>query len=67
MPIYLDGYLIGGVGVSGGTVAQDESVATAGVLGLGTAVAQVVLFEVLSVGSGHLGGWFAGGCWVCPF
>ncbi|KAF2110202.1 hypothetical protein BDV96DRAFT_651347 [Lophiotrema nucula] len=34
-PIYLNGYLIGGVGVSGGTVSQDEEVATAGVLGLG--------------------------------
>ena len=32
--IYVDGKLIGGVGVSGGTVEQDVSVATAAVLGL---------------------------------
>ncbi|KAF2738433.1 DUF336-domain-containing protein [Polyplosphaeria fusca] len=36
-PIYLDGFLIGGVGVSGGSVSQDEQVATAGVLSLGAA------------------------------
>ncbi|KAF2467189.1 DUF336-domain-containing protein [Lindgomyces ingoldianus] len=35
VPIYLDGYLIGGVGVSGGTVSQDVEVSTAGVMGLG--------------------------------
>ncbi|KAF2709843.1 DUF336-domain-containing protein [Pleomassaria siparia CBS 279.74] len=35
IPIYLDGYLIGGAGVSGGTVAQDIEVVTAGVVGLG--------------------------------
>jgi len=35
LPIYLDGYLIGGIGVSGGTVGQDVQVATAGVLALG--------------------------------
>ncbi|KAH7361181.1 hypothetical protein BKA66DRAFT_211293 [Pyrenochaeta sp. MPI-SDFR-AT-0127] len=34
-PIYWDGQLIGGVGVSGGSVEQDVQVATAGVLGLG--------------------------------
>jgi uncharacterized protein GlcG (DUF336 family) len=34
VPLYLDGKLIGGVGVSGGTVAQDVSVAQAGVWGL---------------------------------
>ncbi|KAF2036057.1 DUF336-domain-containing protein [Setomelanomma holmii] len=34
-PIYVDGRLIGGVGVSGGTVEQDISVSMAGVLGLG--------------------------------
>jgi uncharacterized protein GlcG (DUF336 family) len=33
-PIYLNGKLIGGVGASGGTVAQDVQVAQAGVLGL---------------------------------
>jgi uncharacterized protein GlcG (DUF336 family) len=33
-PIFMNGQLIGGVGVSGGTVAQDEMVAMAGVLGL---------------------------------
>ncbi|KAF2192473.1 DUF336-domain-containing protein [Zopfia rhizophila CBS 207.26] len=35
VPIFLGGHLIGGVGVSGGTVSQDVEVATAGVLGLG--------------------------------
>lgn len=35
LPIYLDGHLIGGIGVSGGTVGQDVQVATAGVLALG--------------------------------
>lgn len=35
VPIYLNGYLIGGVGVSGGTVPQDVEVATAGVTALG--------------------------------
>ncbi|KAF1851738.1 DUF336-domain-containing protein [Cucurbitaria berberidis CBS 394.84] len=34
-PVYYDGKLIGGVGVSGGSVAQDVKVATAGVEGLG--------------------------------
>jgi uncharacterized protein GlcG (DUF336 family) len=34
LPIYLNGKLIGGVGVSGGTVPQDVQVAQAGVLGL---------------------------------
>lgn len=34
-PIYWDGQLIGGVGVSGGSVDEDVQVATAGVLGLG--------------------------------
>lgn len=32
IPIYQDGYLIGGVGVSGGSVAQDIEVATAGAM-----------------------------------
>ncbi|KAH7127135.1 hypothetical protein B0J11DRAFT_605132 [Dendryphion nanum] len=35
LPIYLDGKLIGGVGVSGGTVEQDTLVAMAGIEGLG--------------------------------
>ncbi|CAO2651243.1 Nn.00g095400.m01.CDS01 [Neocucurbitaria sp. VM-36] len=35
LPVYYDGKLIGGVGVSGGTVPQDVQVATAGVEGLG--------------------------------
>lgn len=35
LPIYLDGKLIGAVGVSGGSVAQDVRVATAGVKGIG--------------------------------
>ncbi|KAF2691841.1 DUF336-domain-containing protein [Lentithecium fluviatile CBS 122367] len=35
VPVYIDGFLIGGVGVSGGTVMQDVEVATAGVLGVG--------------------------------
>jgi len=35
LPLYQDGRLIGGVGVSGGTVAQDVDVATAGVAGIG--------------------------------
>jgi uncharacterized protein GlcG (DUF336 family) len=39
VPIYLNGYLIGGVGVSGGTVPQDEKVATAGVLALNASTA----------------------------
>lgn len=34
-PIYLNGKLIGGVGVSGGTVPQDIQVAQAGILGIG--------------------------------
>ncbi|KAF2851045.1 DUF336-domain-containing protein [Plenodomus tracheiphilus IPT5] len=34
-PIYLDGKLIGGVGVSGGSVDQDVRVSTAGVLAIG--------------------------------
>ncbi|KAI8934931.1 hypothetical protein NX059_008599 [Plenodomus lindquistii] len=34
-PIYLDGKLIGGVGVSGGTVDQDVRVSTAGVAAIG--------------------------------
>jgi uncharacterized protein GlcG (DUF336 family) len=33
-PVYVDGRLIGGVGVSGGSVAQDVQVAQAGVLAL---------------------------------
>jgi uncharacterized protein GlcG (DUF336 family) len=35
VPVYLEGRLIGGVGVSGGSAEQDVKVATAGVLGLG--------------------------------
>ena len=35
VPIYIDGILIGGVGVSGGSVEQDLSVANAGVEALG--------------------------------
>jgi uncharacterized protein GlcG (DUF336 family) len=38
LPIYLHGHLIGGVGVSGGSVEQDIEVATAGVLALGASV-----------------------------
>jgi uncharacterized protein GlcG (DUF336 family) len=34
-PIYLSGKLIGGVGVSGGTVPQDIQVAQAGIMGIG--------------------------------
>lgn len=35
VPIFVDGQLIGGVGVSGGTVDQDVAVARAGVLAIG--------------------------------
>ena len=35
LPIYSHGRLIGGVGVSGGTVAQDVEVASAGLAGIG--------------------------------
>jgi uncharacterized protein GlcG (DUF336 family) len=35
VPIYHEGRLIGGVGVSGGTVAQDVEVALAGLAGIG--------------------------------
>jgi uncharacterized protein GlcG (DUF336 family) len=35
VPIYFEGRLIGGVGVSGGSAEQDVMVATAGVEGLG--------------------------------
>lgn len=35
VPIYVDGILIGGVGVSGGSVEQDLSVANAGIEALG--------------------------------
>ncbi|KAJ8115791.1 hypothetical protein OPT61_g2642 [Boeremia exigua] len=35
LPIYYQGKLIGGVGVSGGTVPQDVEVATAGLAGIG--------------------------------
>lgn len=34
LPLYYDGKLIGAIGVSGGTVPQDEEVAAAGVAGL---------------------------------
>lgn len=34
LPIYYSGVLIGAIGVSGGTVAQDVKVATAGVMAL---------------------------------
>ena len=37
-PVYVDGKLIGGVGVSGGTVDQDVRVAMAGVMGLGASI-----------------------------
>ena len=33
-PLISNGFLIGAIGVSGGTVAQDEEVAKAGVAGL---------------------------------
>jgi uncharacterized protein GlcG (DUF336 family) len=39
-PIYLNGKLIGGVGVSGGSVPQDVQVAQAGILGLGASFSQ---------------------------
>jgi uncharacterized protein GlcG (DUF336 family) len=39
VPVFVDGQLIGGVGVSGGTVEQDVQVARAGVLGLGASYA----------------------------
>jgi len=39
VPIFLEGQLIGGVGVSGGSVEQDVQVARAGVLGLGASYA----------------------------
>jgi hypothetical protein len=35
LPIYYHGRLIGGVGVSGGTVPQDVEVATAALAGIG--------------------------------
>jgi uncharacterized protein GlcG (DUF336 family) len=35
LPIYYEGRLIGGVGVSGGTVPQDVEVATAALTGIG--------------------------------
>lgn len=35
LPIYYQGRLIGGVGVSGGTVPQDVEVATAALAGIG--------------------------------
>ena len=35
LPIYYHGKLIGGVGVSGGTVPQDVEVATAALAGIG--------------------------------
>ncbi|KAJ4358962.1 hypothetical protein N0V95_002578 [Ascochyta clinopodiicola] len=39
LPIYYQGKLIGGVGVSGGTVPQDVEVATAGLTGIGASAA----------------------------
>ena len=33
-PLYQGGYLVGAIGVSGGTVPQDEEVATAGLVAL---------------------------------
>lgn len=39
LPIYLNGFLIGGVGVSGGTVPQDVQVAQSGLAGLGAVIA----------------------------
>ncbi|KAK3080156.1 hypothetical protein LTS18_002975, partial [Coniosporium uncinatum] len=38
LPVYLNGFLIGGVGVSGGTVPQDVEVAQAGLKGLGAEI-----------------------------
>ena len=35
LPVYVDGFLIGGVGVSGGTVEQDTQVVNAAIEGLG--------------------------------
>lgn len=35
LPIYVEGFLIGAVGVSGGTVPQDLEVAMAGLEGIG--------------------------------
>lgn len=35
VPVFVDGMLVGGVGVSGGTVEEDVRVAEAGVLGVG--------------------------------
>lgn len=39
LPIYSEGKLIGGVGVSGGTVPQDVEVATAALSGIGASAA----------------------------
>ena len=36
VPIYVGGYFIGAVGVSGGTTAQDIEIATAGVNAVGS-------------------------------
>jgi glc operon protein GlcG len=38
VPIIVDGQIIGAVGVSGGTAAQDAQVASAGIAALKTAV-----------------------------
>lgn len=40
LPIYQGKYLIGGIGVSGGTVAQDEEVSAGGVLAAGFSMTQ---------------------------
>jgi uncharacterized protein GlcG (DUF336 family) len=36
VPIFANGYFIGAVGVSGGSVDQDEQIATAGVMAVGS-------------------------------
>jgi uncharacterized protein GlcG (DUF336 family) len=41
VPIYLEGKLIVGVGVSGGSAEQDVNIATAGVLGLGASTSDL--------------------------
>lgn len=36
VPVYMDGYFVGAVGVSGGTTDQDAEIATAGVVAVGS-------------------------------
>ncbi len=38
LPLFADGQLVGGIGASGGTAAEDEACATAAALSLGFAV-----------------------------